>query len=500
MRRYRGSAVVAAAKKERESALTHSLFDEIAQFDSLAAQASLPWIDQQWVHKELFSTATVADLPRIRTLTDILSQQCALSSKTLVLCEEREAVLEELVAMGQPCIQGREHQCTEARHAALCGKMEELDHYTDGIIALVLRWRINLTYPLPFVYKGENYFLKMLSQHAPATPVALIASHIRSTCRIKPFMYQSPYDLTMPPSLLTHDREVLMGELQKQLDACEEMLGLAKSGLYAPVLKFRITRPHIPIYNKKWKERLVLCYAGARHDLLVALNATAATHIASQFVQGSERAQTIRYFRKWMEWLTRKKDKEKASKDYAHHIATQHLKTRFGDWLRLRSMQRTRLLGLNRILATSQMALTARCMRRWFLVHKGIMLFESMRKVVCLRYFRILHFRVMQKRMDALMLQRKRGDDGLGAMECLSMLRCDLQYLSAMVHLLPKQHAEVANQKGDFKSPASATGNVESTLPAHEPSSSSFEGDLASDSRAAAETEDDGGGNHPDLM
>ena len=467
MRRYRGSAAVAAARKEREAALEASLEGEIEAFGRLAAKACLPWIDQQWYQRHLFGPAAADSLPTVRALAAAMEAQCALSERALVLCEERESLLKDLIAMAQPCLSssssssvsppssarrggasaaltcttaisssstapqsaalaaasagGRggkgsnsNSKCSEARHAALCRKMEELDHYTDAIVALIGRWRENLTYPLPFIFRGENYLLTLRRQHGPATPLSDTAAHIRRLCRGAPYAYHSPYDAAAPQTVANHERLVLSEELPRQLAAAEAMLKLASCGLYAPVLRSpRIGRgstsrggdslrspppAHIPIGSKVWKQRLIVCFAGARHDLLVAVNATTASSIASQFVQGSERAQTIRYFRKWIEWLAARREKGRAAAELSELSAMSHLRRRFADWRAVHGALRARSGGLARLLAASQAALVGRCMRRWFLVHKSNVLRAAVTRAACGRFFGQLHCRVLTKK------------------------------------------------------------------------------------------------------
>lgn len=400
------SPTSSVASKRRKEAILHNRLQEYAEeFEELAERCGLPWLDRDAYRRELFANATVALLPRIASLVGALRRKSTLSSQILTLCARREQLVDTFVDSSAPCMQvlaSSSTACSDRLHQRLCVSFEEIDHFTDAIIALVEQWREGLSLPLPFMVSGENYLVRMTNQYAPSRILASISMHLRSACRTKPFLYQSPYDMSVAESLMTHERMVLMRELKVQMGVCREMLSLAKSGQYRPVLNIPLSKAHVTVTRKKWKQLLVVAYAGALHDVTVALNASSATRVASQFVQCSSRALHLRYYRTWMERTLSVRARRATCASLLSMTIMAHLRTRFHTWSYMRDLLHSQQDKVRGICAAANRAQLQRFMRKWFFFHKGSALFRAVQRSLGLTFFRRLHCKVICRRHSKL--------------------------------------------------------------------------------------------------
>ena len=390
------SQTVSVASKRRKEALLHDKLNSyVHEFEGLAEECGLPWIDREAYRTELLSKVSTDMAPRITSLINAMRLKVSLSNQILTLCTRREQLVDRFMEESEPCVGAASNMCSDRLHHRLCVALEEMDHFTDAIIALIERWREGLSMPLPFMYQGENYLVRMANQYAPARVIATISLHLRSACRTKPYLYQSPYDMSVAESLMTHERVVLMRELKLQMSVCKDLLSLAKAGFYTTVLNIPLSKPYVPITNKKWKHMIVVAYAGALHDVTVALHASSATRVASQFVQCSARALHLRYYRVWMERTLTVRGQRNTCTSLERMSATTHLRSRFESWLRLRSMVQSQQDRVRGIYAVAYKAQLQRYMRKWFFFHKGSALFRAMQRSLGLSFFRRLHCKVV---------------------------------------------------------------------------------------------------------
>jgi hypothetical protein len=383
------------SKRQREAILRDKLHSYAREFEELADECGLPWVDREAYRSELFANISTDMTPKITSLITAMRRKVALSSQILTLCTRREQLVERFMEESEPCVGATTNSCSDRLHHRLCIALEEMDHFTDAIIALIDRWREGLSMPLPFMYRGENYLVRMANQYAPARVVATVSLHLRSACRTKPFLYQSPYDMSVAESLMTHERVVLMRELKLQMSVCKELLSLAKAGFYTTVLNIPLSKPYVSITNKKWKHMIVVAYAGALHDVTVALHASSATRVASQFVQCSARALHLRYYRVWMERTLNARGQRNTCSSLEHMSMLTHMRSRYESWLLLRSMLRSQQDKVRGIYAAAYKAQLQRYMRKWFFFHKGSALFRAVQRSLGLAYFRRLHCKVV---------------------------------------------------------------------------------------------------------
>ena len=61
-------------------------------------------------------------------------------------------------------------RCSPACHVRLAKLLQSLDHATDAVVSGVLRWRMNLRQPLPFLFDGSNYLLRIEDEVTSLVP------------------------------------------------------------------------------------------------------------------------------------------------------------------------------------------------------------------------------------------------------------------------------------------------------------------------------------------
>ena len=417
-----------------------------AEFDRLAEVSGLPWIDK-WAYKAQFlDIAAIAELPKIEKLNSVLRSQVEIGTRLREAIGLRERLADCL--RNETCAIDEKSgvQCGVGAHRKAAQLLRSMDDATDTIVELISEWRQNLNRPMPFlVHGGVNYLVHVSKDCSLNGVVTLASSHLRGTSRHLNFFYASTYDSVAAATmnLMRPELMYILGEVQRQRELCQEQISLAKMGFYIPVLRFspcihssgKLNPTQkcrlIAIDKKSWKEQLLASYANAaaliERSTPVSSTDAKTTEAATQFLLFSSRTMHIRYFRKWLEWLTEKKRRRTRVDAFLDQSRLILAHSRYRAWFQRHKYLKSLDTKVTSLLRSNVSALRQKYISRWFVQTRLASVGRAVRRQLFLKYYHALFYVVYLRR-----IQKRTGEHQLRHLYLVSQLKPESWRLPAV--------------------------------------------------------------------
>ena len=217
-------------------------------------------------------------------------------------------------------------------------------------------------------------------------------------------------------------RRIVLGEVAQQDAVLCEMLQLARMGYYLPVFKLTprvpgvaprtsraagqppgvleeraASRHHLfSIARPSWKRALVRRYAFTLLQLRLQRGGPkSATFKMSDLATFSTQALHVRYLRKWIEFVSLRRERRQQSDvllAVTHHA---HLRMRLGKWIGWESFMRAKAQIWRPMLHRTHLNLMRRYVHSWYLTRAVSRMARNVRRAVHLTRFRQWHYRAV---------------------------------------------------------------------------------------------------------
>lgn len=387
----------------------------VTEFHELASSLGLSAMDREYIDQHLVHDVPLGKLPVLEFVNDRLRRIFVLSNAISATISKRSKALDRL---RRTCAFGGRAVCSSHMHEKLSLLLQEVDELTIEAMKLIVQWREYFQFPMPFFQGtgGENVLLCFCDQYAVGSPMSLANGHLRTTSRYSPFFYASPFDAVASGKTAPSFKEavslwntLVMNELQRQRESVHEQLAFARMGLYHCVLRLPRDVLHtagmkpgllVHINDRNRKRLLVSCLASA-YGMLLRMRSRTGGSLAN--VAGlatfSTKALHLQYFRRWIEWVSARRERREAAESIGAHVRHQLAKSRFDTWMAKVVLERERASRWKPFLLKTQMHLLRVYTQRWFMFHSVGNIARSVRRALFLQYFHRFHFLVLSKRL-----------------------------------------------------------------------------------------------------
>eukprot|EP01065_Artemidia_motanka_P034920 TRINITY_DN42903_c0_g1_i1.p1 TRINITY_DN42903_c0_g1~~TRINITY_DN42903_c0_g1_i1.p1 ORF type:complete len:363 (+),score=97.95 TRINITY_DN42903_c0_g1_i1:59-1090(+) len=252
-----------------------------ARFEASLSELRIPTLDRMLYRRYLIERKSHDTLQQLVALTRTLSEHRHRTLDVLAAIREREAVLERL-GRYVATVRSTAAESVEVR-LAVSKRLYSLQQATLRTVDAVRHWRGLLTRPHAFVFRGQNYLLKVLRDNRVLAESAL---HAVIPVRIAEYglcsdlpslaLFRETDGARSTPSSPRHQGRLrraeayLAAEFETQLALVRELIGLCVSGFFVPLL----STPVVPrcgegvrMNNAVWEQRLAKALRRTYEDL-----------------------------------------------------------------------------------------------------------------------------------------------------------------------------------------------------------------------------------------
>lgn len=236
------------------------------QVPILCKSLGLPKIDiDLLITPHLLSTST-AEVEYLTALMNTMRRHDLCTETAMSHITQRERLMREVRGS---CACVRDTMCSTESHKKLIELVNEIDAITTHIMRCIAHWREALNNPLPFPYHGENYIFRIVND---ASLIKRVVFHLSMNSRITDgsaspttkwgFAKLRSSAVDGWGRYIPEEVRVASREHDMQTTWCQRALGLARRGLYVPILTFHGASP-IFVESTRRKRELLMVYTAA---------------------------------------------------------------------------------------------------------------------------------------------------------------------------------------------------------------------------------------------
>eukprot|EP00906_Rhabdomonas_costata_P011576 RCo016502 len=298
--------------QKREESLADSYARVERKFDALVAELHIPFLDRKLFRKYFVTQKTEANLAKLVYIVRALAEHKAQTLTLLRLIFEREQLVGATRAVAVDLSQGK--VTTLEAQTKVLQLLYSIQQATLRVVEGIQEWRMRLTRPYPFQWRGVNYLLKILrdcqiiesSVLKTVLPLQLTAfplcSNLTSLSLFGPTYSSDPVKgttvaITYPMKMskkqavpqqspemqlrLQQAEATVLSEHGLQVSLMQELQGITVSGAFLTVLNVREAVPNccegIRLNNRAWDQRLQMAVSETYKKLDPSAAASAAS-------------------------------------------------------------------------------------------------------------------------------------------------------------------------------------------------------------------------------
>eukprot|EP00759_Apiculatamorpha_spiralis_P036018 PhF_6_TR36379/c0_g1_i1/m.53451 len=335
-----------------------------SEYNRLANAIGLSELDQLLHRRNVVNVCTKQSMGRLSKLVRMMQEQYKLMNAVLHAINLRETALKSFL---KGCVHKMNpEECTVDKHIQGATHLREIDHLTVKVVLAIHMWRKALTKPFPFIFRGENYLLKIVHD-APILKCAVfhLNAYARDILQMMGY-FNCPWSkLTTRAAASVSDRtnfsssmivpgtetcvvrDILLDETPLQIEMCTDLLQLAQRGFFLPTISFNcspiIQRAEPILFPTKHDQlEAVMNYSSglvnlrAPRKLAWSLSQMDLTVVADRIAEGHRKELCHQYFQRWLKCIRLLRDMENIRRRSMNLLA----ETYFRKWLYVNAIRR----------------------------------------------------------------------------------------------------------------------------------------------------------------